>query len=132
LTGTEGLGDLLFGTPSVGVYTGAQFISLTLTVTTAPNSGFSFVLQDNEGDEVQASFDWNSFIGGSTQQAALSTNVLFNYSNVVGWNLVGGGSGSSINATLGSATAVVPEPTTMGLLIGGMTVIMSFRRRRIA
>jgi len=132
LTGTEQAGDLIFGSTSFLNYSGVTGITLDLNVTMAPNSGLTFILQDSEGDEVSATFDWNDFIGGATANSSLSINPLFDYANVIGWNLVGGGSGSLINATLDSATAVVPEPTTLALLTGSLTLGLILRRRRSA
>lgn len=129
LSGTEGLGDTLAGVPTVVNYTGASFISLTANVTTAPNNNFTFILLDGEGDSVEAIFDWASFIGGATVQSALSTNGLFNSANVIDWNLVGGGSGTTINATLTSASGVIPEPSTYALLGLGLGALFFVRRR---
>ena len=133
LSGNEASGDLLFNTnPILLNLTGSIQIRITANVTTAPGAGFSFALQDGQGDEVQAAFSWASFIGGATITSALSTNVLFNYADVQGWNLVGGGSGAGIAATLTSATAVIPEPSTYALLalrLGGL-VLMRMRSKR--
>jgi len=133
LSGTEAGGDLLFNTtPLVLNLTGSSQIRITANVTTAPGGGFTFVLQDAQNDEVQAAFDWSSFVGGATITSNLSINALFNYGDVVGWNLSGGGSGLAIAATLTSATAVIPEPSTYALLalgLGGL-VLMRMRSKR--
>jgi hypothetical protein len=56
ITGTEGLGDLLFGTPLSLSYSGATHFSLTANVSTAPTGTFSFSLEDNTGKVASASF----------------------------------------------------------------------------
>lgn len=118
------------GTPAFVSYTGANSISITANAVTAPASTFTFILEDGDGDTVSADFTWLSFSGGATLSSPLSLNAAFDFSNVQGWNLISGGSGSSVNVTLTSATAVVPEPATMALLgLGGMTILFARRRR---
>jgi len=129
LSGTEAAGDLLFNTSVLALnLTGSSQIRITANVTTAPLAGFTFILQDGEGDEVNASFNWASFIGGATITSNFSTNALFNYADVQGWNLFGGGSGTTIAATLTSATAV-PEPSTYALLALGLGSLVFLRMR---
>ncbi len=134
ITGTEGGGDLLFGLSTNTNLTGAQGISLTATYNTItpPAFGFSFIIQDNLGRSASALFDWSAFIGGATVYSTFaSVDPGFNFAQVTQeWNLLGGGSGSSINVTLASAVAAVPEPTTMVLLAGSLTAVMALRRRR--
>jgi len=130
ITGTEGPGDLLFGNTQFLNYSGAIQISLTANATINPGSTFSLVLQDGEGDEIFSQFSWASFLGGNTVLSNLSVNAAFNPANVVGWNLIAGSSSNPINVSLTSATAIIPEPTTMALLAGSLTAIMVLRRRR--
>lgn len=130
ITGTESLGDLLFGGTSFLNYSGAIQFSLTATATTAPTGSFNLSLEDNTGKVASASFFWSDFTGGATVNAPILFQSGFALNNVVGWSLDSGGSGQAINVTLSSASAVIPEPTTMALFAASLTAVMVLRRRR--
>ncbi|MDX2079494.1 MAG: PEP-CTERM sorting domain-containing protein [Terrimicrobiaceae bacterium] len=129
LSGIEGLGDLIFGSPSFADIGSNGQLSLTANVTTAPAAGFTVVLEDASFVTATATFDWADFIGGQTVVANLVPSIGFDSSNIVGWSLFSGGSGGSINATLDTLSAV-PEPTTWALAALGATSVLVLRRRR--
>lgn len=137
ITGTEGAGDLIYNAvPLTLDATGKTGISITASVTTAPANGFKFSLFDATGKEATASFDWASFTSGPQTVVALFDFVTagFNYGAVDGWNLISGGSGATINATLTSASLTpVPEPSTYAALSGiAVLGFVAYRRRRSA
>ncbi len=138
ITGTEGLGDLIYNAADITLNaTGTVGISITASVTTAPANGFKFSLFDATGvNEATASFDWASFTSGPATVVALFDFVSpgFNYGTVTTWNLIGGSSGSAINASLTSASLVpVPEPSTYAALSGiAVLGFVAYRRRRSA
>ena len=138
ITGTEGAGDLLYNaTPITLDATGKTGISITASVTTAPANGFQFSLFDSTGKAATASFDWASFTSGPQTVVALFDTVTpgFAYGAVDSWNLISGGSGSAINATLISASLspTIPEPSTYAALSGiAVLGFVAYRRRRSA
>jgi hypothetical protein len=134
LTGVESAGDLIFNPSTLNIDgTDGFAISITANVTTAPNAGFSFILQDAQGQEATALFAWTSFIGGATiQSLILPANIQpnFDFDQIAGWNLVGNG-GGTISAVLTSASlAVIPEPSTYALLLIGGAALVVLRRRQ--
>lgn len=130
LSGTEGAGDLLFNASTITLdLTGSSHVRITANVTTAPNAGFFFALEDVGFEQVVAIFSWIDFVGGATISSPFSINPAFDYGNVEFWNLNSGGSGSAIAATLTSATAVIPEPSTYALLALGLGSLVFFRMR---
>jgi hypothetical protein len=132
LSGTEGPGDILYGEPTFTSYFGADGISVSANVTTAPNAGFSFALLDNQDRQIVANFNWVDFVGGATIVSPISfVDSGFNYNNVVGWNLVSGGSNSAISAELISASAtVIPEPASFAAFAGVAILGLAVVRRR--
>lgn len=133
VTGIEGTGNVLYGETLFQNYTGINAITLTASVSVAPNAGFQFVLLDNTDKQLVASFDWLDFAGGATVTSTVSSvDVGFNYSNVIGWNLVSGGSNASINAIITNALAAnsaIPEPSTAAAL-GGLAILGFAAARR--
>jgi hypothetical protein len=136
LSGQEGLGNLIYGTPLTVDFTGIIAISLTANVTagSAPANGFTFLLLDGQDDSVTAVFDWSQFIGGATVEANISANPLFDFANVTTWNLVGGSSNSPIAVTLTNVSGVtpVPEPSSYSTVaaLGAIGFAMLRRRAR--
>jgi hypothetical protein len=135
LSGQEGLGNLIYGSPLQIDYTGITAISLTANVTagSAPANGFTFLLLDAQDDSVTAVFDWSQFVGGATIEASLSANPAFNFDNVVGWNLVGGSSNSNIAVSLVNVSGVaIPEPSSYSAVaaLGAIGFAMLRRRAR--
>jgi len=132
LTGTEGAGFLLYGTPFTANLTGATSLSITANATTAPSAGFNFVLEDNTGKTATALYSWLAFQGGTTTiSSVLNAQSGFSFANVTSWNLVSGGSGSSINVALSSvAVSAVPEPATYAALFGLASLGFCIMRKR--
>jgi hypothetical protein len=130
ISGTEGFGDLLYGTPAnASLLEGNTYISLTGSATIAPPGVFYVQLEDSGGNIAVATFLWSSFTGGpQTVQAALDYTS-FDFEDVVFWNLNSGASLQPVNASFSEMSAVaVPEPSTL-LLAGGAMFFFAFRRR---
>lgn len=133
LSGTENAGYLLFGDSLTSNLTGATTLSITLNAISAPSAGFNFVLEDGSGKTATALYSWLAFQGGpTTVSTVINAQSGFNFADVTTWNLVSGGSGSSINVVLSNVSAsAVPEPSTYAALAG--FAVMGFcavRRRR--
>jgi len=132
ISGTEGFGDLLYGSPeNASLLTGNTYISLTGIATTIPAGVFYVTLEDSSGNIATATFLWSSFAAGpQTVQAELNYTT-FDFSEVTIWNLVSGSSLQSVNASFSqmSAVAAVPEPSAL-LLVGGAAFCFVARRRR--
>jgi hypothetical protein len=122
ISGTEGPGDLIFGTPANLDLGSDRWISLSGNATTAPAGSFTITLEDNIGQTATAEFQWTQFTGGSTRTQALSYTS-FDFAHVVGWSLDSGASFQAVNASFSQLTVVtVPEPSTCLLLLGGMAI----------
>jgi hypothetical protein len=141
LSGTEGLGFLLYGEPISNDFTGATQITITANVAgaaNAPANGFTFLLLDGQDDSATAIFNWSDFIGGATVSADLvNISSGFDFGAVIGWNLVGGSSNAAINVVLSTALAtapsVIPEPSSYAALAGLAALgLVAARRRRSA
>jgi hypothetical protein len=132
ISGNEGPGDLIFGTPAFGDYTGSTQFTLTGTVISAPSAGFTVLLEDSTGDTATALFDWADFIGGATISSTFTPVGGFDISDVINWNLVSGGSGEAVNATFSSLSATtIPEPSTYALMGLGLAGLLIYRRRKV-
>jgi len=130
LSGTQGAAASLENSSPIALnLTGSSQVTITANITTAPSLGFFFVLLDGGSEDVTATFSWNDFLGGATITSSFSFNAAFDYTDVVGWNLNGGGSAGPIAATLTSATAVIPEPSTYALLALGLGSLVLLRMR---
>jgi len=130
LSGTETpLDSLANASPITLDLTGSSQVTITANVTTAPNSGFFFLLEDGALEIVTATFSWTDFLGGATITSSFSFNAAFDYTNVVSWILNSGPIGGPIEATLTSATAVIPEPSTYALLALGLGSLVLLRMR---
>lgn len=133
ISGTEGFGDLLYGSPeNASLLGGNIYISLTGSATVIPAGSFNVTLEDSLGNIATATFLWSSFASGpQTIQAALSYTT-FNFEEVAFWNLVSGASLQPVNASFSQMSAVaVPEPSAF-VLVGGAALFFVGRRRRIA
>jgi hypothetical protein len=134
LSGTEGIGEVLFGAPANADISGNTFLRLTANAATAPAGSFTITLEDISSNTVGATFTWGSFLGGATNTQALVGGA-FNYSNIVGWTLDSGGSGQALNVSFSDLSAVtaVPEPSTFAFLIAaGIGSFVAYRRRQTA
>jgi hypothetical protein len=129
----------LAGTFAVKDITGqSDFLTLTgsTTPTGAPSSGFTVELVDS--NSFTASYiggAWSGLTGlanGSTTLSFSTSQVGFNFADVIGIQLFTGGVGSSpINATLTGAStfSAIPEPSRLGLVGLGLAGLISRRRR---
>lgn len=130
ISGTEGLGDLIYGAPVSLDITGAVGFSLTANATTAPAGSFHIIVEDDEFLAISAIFFWSDFVGGATVQQSFGTvDPGFDFANISGWTLVSGGSTQPIAITLNSLSAI-PEPTTWMLVTASLAAAMAFRRGR--
>ncbi len=131
ISGTEGFGDLIFGSPVSLDISGATGFSLTANATTAPAGSFNVIIEDDQFLAASAIFFWSDFVGGATiQQNFAAVDPGFNFASISGWSLVSGGSAQPINVSVSTLSAV-PEPATWALITGALTTAMAFRRRRV-
>jgi hypothetical protein len=131
ISGTEGFGDLIYGTPETTSLLGSSvYISLTGSATVIPAGSFNIVLEDSSANLASATFLWSSFGSGpQTVQAALVFTT-FDFSDVAGWALVSGASLQPVDASFSQMSAV-PEPSAV-LLLGGTAIYFLGRRTRVA
>lgn len=131
-TDAPGAGILDFTGPAIDDVTGLGSLQLAADASVSPDTNFVIKLYDNEGDFVEAGFNWSSFsaVGTQTVSSTLTTNVLFDGSNVFGWELATGGIGNGLTAQFSSLSAV-PEPSTYAALAGlcALGYVMVRRRR---
>lgn len=128
ISGTEGTGDLIYGSPEVASLSESSVsISLTGSASVIPFGSFNVILEDASANLAAAEFLWSSFAGGwQTVQASLVFTT-FDFANVVGWVLVSGASSQPVNASFSQMSAV-PEPSAL-LLATGASILMLARRR---
>lgn len=132
ISGTDGFGDLIYGTPVSLDITGAVGFSLTANATTAPSGSFHIIVEDDEFLAISAIFFWSDFVGGATVQKSFATvDPGFDFANISGWTLVSGGSTQPIAITM-NALSAIPEPATWVLIAAPLGAVMAFRRRRFA
>ena len=135
VTSNDGPGNGIsdFTGPTIGNVTGDTALSLTAAVSVNPNSSFQLILEDNNGNDATANFNWASFgTSATTVLSPLTTPAGFNGADVIGWELFTGGIGSPLTTTFSSLSAV-PEPSTPGLLIFAsllFATILGLGRRR--
>lgn len=132
ISGTEGFGDLLYGSPdNASLLAGNTYISLTGYATTIPAGVFYVTLEDADGNSAIATFLWSSFAAGPQTVLAELSYTTFDFNEVTFWNLVSGSSLQTVNASFSqmSAAAAVPEPSAL-LLVGGTAFCFVARRRR--
>tara|TARA_R110002111_G_scaffold135196_1_gene201181 strand:+ start:112 stop:681 length:570 start_codon:yes stop_codon:yes gene_type:complete len=105
-------------------------LEITGSITTNPGSTFGVILFDQEFD--QATFSggsWTDLVGGSTVLSFVSASGSFNTTQVIGIDIVGGGAGDALSATLTGA-AIVPEPSAYAALAGLLALGAVMVRRR--
>ena len=135
ITGSD-LGSQLDGFFGAANITGqSDTLTLTGSATLAPASPFSVTLYDSSlATALYSGGSWTGLSGsGSTSLNFVSKSTGFDFSHVSGLELLTGGSGSTINATLTGISASasgVPEPSRT--LLGMMGLLsLAIRRRRV-
>jgi len=135
ISGTEGLGDLIFGTPITMNLGANRSLQLTGNATVAPAGSFTISLVDNIGNTAIAQYTWAQFVGGATANKPIQFST-FDFGNVASWSLDSGGSLQSVNASFSQLLAVVPEPSAyaacFAAFLGLWIVRREIRRRRVA
>jgi len=136
LTGTNGPGGTLTQS-GLSVPIGLN-TKISITANSAfglqSNDGFTVTLFDDTGGETAtATFRFGSFSGGATVVNDLNVSQGFG-GNIQAWQFTSGGtpvSPPSINTQF-SSMSIVPEPSTIGLLLigGGLSAFAMGRRRR--
>jgi len=115
----------------------SDVLTLTGSVLVGSTSGFNAELVDGSGNfALYTGGIWlgpTGLASGSTVLSFLSSDPLFNFADVIGIQLLGGGAGiSSINATLtGASTSAIPEPSRVMLLLLGFFGLTLKRNRAI-
>jgi len=107
-------------------------LQITGSITTNPGTTFGVILFDQEFD--QATFSggsWSDLSGGSTLLSFVSVVGTFNSAEIIGIDIVGGGAGDALAATLTGAS-IVPEPSTYAALSGLLALSWVMLRRRRA
>ena len=107
-------------------------LQITGSITTNPGTTFGVTLFDQEFD--QATFSggsWSDLSGGSTLLSFVSAVGTFNSAEIIGIDIVGGGAGDALAATLTGAS-IVPEPSTYAALSGLLALSWVMLRRRRA
>lgn len=131
LTGTETVGNSLFGTPLASSISLGRQIRLTANVTVAPAGSFTITLEDNTGKVATALYQWTLFLGGAAQARPLNfIQSGFNFGSINGISLDSGGSGQALNVTLNEIRAVVPvpEPSTCAVGVAALLALGVLRR----
>jgi hypothetical protein len=128
ISGTEGIGDSIFGTPLNFNLGANRFLQLSGNASTAPAGSFTITIEDNLGHTAIAHYVWTQFVGGSTQNKPIEFTT-FNFNNVVGWSLDSGGSLESVVASFSQLRAVaVPESSAWAACTAGLLAAWIGRR----
>lgn len=125
-------GSILAGTFTSVNITGQNTIQLTLKVTgTNPNSNFSVELFDPTFTLIRTYTGNFASFGSSFTQVTLkpsATNPTF--TSIAGFQFTANGSGTAVNATLDTLTAV-PEPSSYAFMILGLSVVSFMAKRKM-
>lgn len=122
----------LFSAP---VNISGQSSALVFTATvTATNPASNFQLQIYDGNSFFSfNGNWGSFVTGASTSVMLpaSSTDPFDFTNVQGFQLLFGGTGSTLNVTFDQlTTSAIPEPSTYAFLAGIAAFGVCIARRR--
>lgn len=113
LSGTPGYGAVLSGATALSNFSGASAIQLTASAVSVPSQPFTYVLEDSQGLQAYAAFNWASFNGGTkTIAAPLLAEPFFDSTSVASWQILQGADGLPVNVALLGAGAVIPGQNT--------------------
>jgi hypothetical protein len=128
ISGTEGPGDLIFGTPLTSSIGANRYLQLTGNATTAPAGSFTITLEDNASHFASVHYAWTDFTGGATLAHPIEFTT-FNFTNITAWSLDSGSSLQAVNASFSQMMAVaVPEPSLYAVCAAGFLVMWIIRR----